>query len=508
MSNKVIAIRRPVAAAAVVLALVLGGVATWFFAAGGQTALGAGRTLAIKVASDTTPAAERVTFTDGFAPIVQPDLPAVVYISTSKMVKTPEMQNPFGSDPFFRQFFGNPEGPQGQGQEPEQQEREHGLGSGVIVSADGYILTNNHVIDGATDIKVTLKDKRVFKAQLIGADPKGDLAVLKIDAADLTPIVFGDSGKTQVGDFVLAIGDPFGVGETVTMGIVSATGRNSLDIEDGGYEDFIQTDAAINPGNSGGALINVRGELVGINTAILTGTEGGGSEGVGFAIPVDMARGIMEQLVKNGKVTRGYLGIMIQEITPDLAKVFGLPSTAGALVGDVRPDGPAAKVGLQKGDIILTLNGAPVEDSRSLRLHIAGTPPGQTVQLGIQRGQTKQTYSVTLAELPADTKTAESTNEEAPAALSGVQVDTLTSDIAGQLNLPTDTRGVVVTAVDPSSAAAETGLQRGDVIQEVNHQSVTSVEQYNRAVKAANGQEVLLLVNKGGNTMYIAVPTE
>jgi serine protease Do len=519
MSNKVIAIKRPVALVALALALAIGGATAWVLAAGGHTALGAGRTVAIKVASDTPAAAsERVSFAAGFAPIVQPDLPAVVNISTSKMVKAEASANPFGNDPFFRQFFGNqgnPFGQQGpgQGQGPEeekpQQQREMSLGSGVIVSTDGYILTNNHVVDGASDIKVSLQDKREFKAQLIGADPKSDLAVLKIPATDLTAITFGDSGKTQVGDFVLAIGDPFGVGKTVTMGIVSATGRTGLDIEGNeAYEDFIQTDAAINPGNSGGALINVRGELVGINTAILTGEEGGGNQGVGFAIPVDMARGIMQQLVSNGKVSRGYLGIIIQEVTPDLAKAFSLPNTNGALIGDVKPDGPAAKAGLKKGDIIVKLNGQPVEDYHTLRLQIASTPPGQTVQLGIERGSAMQTVSVTLAQLPETTEKADAeSSEETPSSLAGVQVQALTSDIAQQLNLPSDTHGVVVTDVDQSSAAAEAGLQRGDVIQEVNRQPVESVDQYNRAVKAANGQEVLLLVNHGGVTHYLAIST-
>ena len=510
MSDKVIAIRRPMAAIALVLALALGGATAWFIAAGGHTALGAGRSVTLKVADDSSPAATRVSFAEGFAAIVQPNLPAVVNISTSKMVKNPQLQNPFENDPFFQQFFGHQFGGQ---QAPEQQQpkqqREMSLGSGVIVSPDGYILTNNHVIDGASDIKVSLKDKREFKAQLIGADPKSDLAVLKIPATDLTAITFGDSAKTQVGDFVLAIGDPFGVGETVTMGIVSATGRNSLDIEEGGYEDFIQTDAAINPGNSGGALINVRGELVGINTAILTGNEGGGNEGVGFAIPVDMARGIMQQILKNGKVTRGYLGTMIQEVTPDVAKAFGLPSSEGALVGDVKAGGPASKAGMQRGDVILTLNGQPVEDSRSLRLHIASMAPGQTVQLGVQRNQTKLSLSVTLAELPETPEAASAPGaESAPSAVAGVDVDTLTSDIAGQLGLPAETHGVVVTQVDPSSAAAETGLQRGDVIQEVNRTPVASVDQYTRAVKAANGQQLLLLINRAGTTHYVVIPAE
>jgi serine protease Do len=522
MSDKVIAVRRPMAAAALVLALALGGAAAWFIAAGGHTAMGAGRSVDIKVANDSSPAGDRVSFAAGFAPIVQPDLPAVVNISTSKMVKAETSQNPFENDPFFRQFFGNgqgngngngnqfgQQGPEQQPQQPQQQ-REMSLGSGVIVSTDGYILTNNHVVDGATDIKVTLEDKRIFKAQLIGADPKSDLAVLKIPATDLTAITFGESSKTQVGDFVLAIGDPFDVGKTVTMGIVSATGRTGLRIEgNGAYENFIQTDAAINPGNSGGALINIRGELVGINTAILTGEEGGGSEGVGFAIPVDMARGIMQQIVKNGKVTRGYLGIYIEPVSPDLAKAFNLPTTDGALVGDVTKDGPAAKAGLQRGDVIVALDGKTVEDYQTLRLQIASTPPGQTVHLEIQRGTAKQAISVTLGELPDTPEAAAAPgSDQTPSSLAGVQVQALTADIAQQLGLPAETHGVVVTDVDESSTAAEAGLARGDVIQEVNRQPVATVDEYNRAVKAGNGQEVLLLVNHHGVTSYVAISTE
>ncbi len=498
MNAKLIQVRRPVAAAALGLCLILGGAAAWVMEAN-STVHGAGGSVAVTVAKDNDPGAERVSFTDGFAPVVQPVLPAVVNIHASKIVKMSQQQMPFMNDPMFRQFFGQQFGPQSQ--EPQQQ-REHSLGSGVIVSNDGYILTNNHVVDGASDIKVSLKDKREFKAQVVGTDPKTDLAVLKIPATGLTAITFGDSAKAQVGDFVLAIGNPFGVGETVTMGIISAMQRSGLGIED--YEDFIQTDAAINPGNSGGALINVHGDLIGINTAILTGEEGGGNEGVGFAIPINMARGIMEQLVKSGKVSRGYIGVGIEAVTPDLAKAFGMETPEGALVGEVEPDSPGSKAGLQRGDIILSVDGQPVSDERDLRLRIAAMSPGQTVKLEIVRNGQKQTVSVTLAEFPDKTATS-SEGQPSSTALEGVQVDELTPQIAREIGLPAGTTGVVISDVDASSSAAEAGLQRGDVIQEVNRQPVSSVEQYEKAIRATGNGEVLLLINRGGATRYVAI---
>ena len=498
MNAKLIQVRRPVAAAALGLCLILGGAAAWVMEAN-STVHGAGRTVAINVAKDSDPQAERVSFADGFAPVVQPVLASVVNVHASKIVKMSQQEMPFMNDPMFRQFFGQQFGQQDQ--QPQQQ-REHSLGSGVIVSSDGYILTNNHVVDGASDIKVSLQDKREFKAQVIGVDPKTDIAVLKIPATGLTPITFGDSARTQVGDFVLAIGNPFGVGETVTMGIVSAMQRTNLGIED--YEDFIQTDAAINPGNSGGALINVHGDLIGINTAILTGEEGGGNEGVGFAIPINMARGIMEQLVKSGKVSRGYIGVGIEAVTPDLAKAFGMSTPEGALVGEVEPDSPGAKAGLQRGDIILAVDGQPVPDERDLRLRIAAMSPGQTVKLEILRNGQKQTVSVTLVEYPEKQANA-SQGESKSTALQGVQVDELTPQIARELQLPSGTTGVVITDVDPSSAAAEADLRRGDVIQEVNRQPVSDVEQYEKAIRATGNGEVLLLINRGGATRYVAI---
>src|SRR5205807_4852644 len=372
-------------------------------------------------------------------------LPAVVNISTSKVVKSQKGggENPFFNDPFFRQFFGNPN----DGEQPPREQREHSLGSGVIVNPDGYILTNNHVVDGASDVQVTLSDKRQLKAKIVGTDPRTDIAVLKIPATGLATVTLGDSAKAKVGDIVLAIGDPFGIGETVTMGIVSATGRRDLRLEGPeGYEDFIQTDASINPGNSGGALVNTRGELIGINTAIIS-NGGGGNQGIGFAVPVNMARTVMEQILKTGKVSRGYLGIMIQEVTPDIAKAFNVPAAEGALVGDVSPDSPGAKAGLQKGDVITALNGQRLSDSYELRLRISQTAPGTSVKLDVYRNGQKQQMNAMLGEFPEKTQTAENAPQGEGSTLEGVQVENLNSEMAQQLNLPASTRGVVITRV-------------------------------------------------------------
>jgi serine protease Do len=437
----------------------------------------------------------------GFAPIVKKVLPDVVNISSSKVVKTPagfEGQMPEE----FRQFFGDDSTGQGQGRRgmPREQ-REQGLGSGVIVSPEGYILTNNHVVDGATEVKVTLSDNREFKARVIGADPKTDIAVVKIDATGLPAIVIGDSSKVQIGDYALAVGDPFGVGKTVTMGIVSATGRTGLGIE--AYEDFIQTDAPINPGNSGGALINDRGELVGINTAIIShGSEG--SQGIGFAVPVNLARNVMDQILKNGKVTRAYLGIIPQDVTPAMAKAFGEKEVRGALVGDVSPDSPAQRSGLQKGDIILELNGKPVESANQLRMNISMMSPDAAVTLKVFRSGAEREVAVKLAELPTQEASVQNDGKGAKSSLSGISVEDLDAQTAHQIGVPANTAGVVVTDISPSSPAVDSGLERGDVIQEVNRQPVKNTSDFERAMQNSKDQ-TLLLVNRQGSTMYVAV---
>jgi serine protease Do len=433
----------------------------------------------------------------GFAPVFKQALPAVVSITSSRVVKV--RQNPLFNDPFFQQFFGGqfPRGP--------QQQREMGLGSGVIVSPDGYILTNNHVVDKATEIRVMLTDKRQFPGKVIGTDPKTDIAVVKIAATDLPTITLGDSSKLQVGDYAFAIGNPFGVGETATMGIISATGRNGLDIED--YEDFIQTDAAINPGNSGGALLNERGQLIGINTAILSGGSGG-NQGIGFAIPINMAKYIMDEILKHGKVERGYIGVGIQEVTPDLAKAFHIPAEKGALVGNVDPNGPGAKAGLQRGDVIEDLNGEPISGPNELKLKVATIAPGTTVHLKVNRdGQTRD-ITLALAQVPGETSAKGSGGAGENSPLAGVQVENFTPDIRQQLGLKPNTQGVVVSDVPGDSPAADAGLQRGDVIEQINRQPVNSASDYERLVGQAGKQTVVLLIDRGGNTAFLVVQPE
>jgi serine protease Do len=493
-----IRVSRWVAVGGLVLALGVGGALT-------ATAMAlSGHRSSPRIALAVAPAAattvpEPASLVTGFAPVVERALPAVVNISSSRTVKTNGTPaTPFLNDPFFRQFFGDQFGQQFQ---VPRERRERSLGSGVILTADGYILTNNHVVDKASDIKVSLSDKREFKARLVGTDKKTDIAVLKIEATGLPVLALGDSDKTRVGDIVLAIGDPFGVGETVTMGIVSATGRGNLDIED--YEDFIQTDAAINPGNSGGALIDARGELVGINTAILAGG-GGGNQGIGFAIPIDLARQVMDQILKNGHVVRGYLGVMIQPVTPALAKAFGLADVKGALVGDVTKDSPAARAGLAKGDVIVALNGQPVNDSLELRLKVAQTAPGTEVRFTIRRDGQEKDVTVKLGELPEKAQAAAG-GEAAGSPLAGVKIEDLTPDIAEQVGVARGTLGVVVDSVADGSPAADAGLRRGDVVEEVNHRGVPNTAAFDRAVREAGTKPVLLLVNRQGTTQFVVV---
>jgi serine protease Do len=490
MDIRSVSIRPKVAAVALALALGIGGLGL----AAAEHAFANNPPASLKLA-DSNEGPSRT----GFAPIVKKVLPTVVNISSTKVVKAQaDSEGQMPDDDLFRQFFGG--SMRGTPGMPREQ-RERGLGSGVIVSPEGYILTNNHVVDGATDVKVTLSDNREYKARVVGADPKTDIAVLKIDAANLPAIVIGDSSKIQIGDYALAVGNPFGVGKTVTMGIVSATGRTNLGIE--AYEDFIQTDAPINPGNSGGALINDRGELVGINTAIIShGSEG--NQGIGFAVPVNLARTVMDEILKNGKVTRAYLGILPQDVTPAIAKAFGVKEFTGALVGDVTANSPAQKSGLQNGDIILELNGKPVTDANQLRMSISMMTPGASVNLKVLRNGAGRDFTVTLGELPTEQASAEKGSSDSKSELSGISVQDVDARTARQLGVPANTAGVVVTKVDPSSAAADSGLQRGDVIQEVNHKPVRNTADFEAAMRNSKDQ-TLLLVNRQGSTMYVAV---
>jgi serine protease Do len=507
MESKVLKIRHWVATVVVLVALAGGAVLSQGFKNWtGHTVFGAPGVSGAPIAMTQNALPVSLgNFANGFSAVLKPALPAVVNISSSKVVKSDRnQQSPIFNDPMFRQFFGDQFG-QGQGQAHPR--REQSLGSGVIVTSDGTILTNNHVVEGATDIRVALSDKREFQAKVIGTDPKTDIAVLKIDATNLPTLAVGDSNQLQVGDLIFAIGDPFGVGETATMGIVSATGRGGFGIEN--YENFIQTDAAINPGNSGGAMIDIHGNLVGINTAILShgGMGGeGGNEGVGFAIPMSMAKPIMDQILTHGKVVRGYLGVHIQELTPELARAFGLKDGGGVLIGDVSPDTPAAQAGLKKGDVILQVNGQPVNAPNQLMVQISQFAPGTPIKLQLWHNGASQNVSLKLAELPEhDDK--QVSGETTGAALEGVQVQDLTSDISQELNLPTGSRGVVVTSVDPSSpaAAAQPPLRRGDVIQEINHKPVGSTSDYQQALSGADKQPVLILLNHGGVTGYVVV---
>ena len=496
MQENVMKIRRWVATVVVLVALAAGGILSqqlkdWT----GHSVLGASKT-APTIAAEGAPVTLG-NFANGFSSVLKPALPAVVNIRSSKVVKTQIHGGLPFNDPMFRQFFGDQFGQRG----GPQTQREQSLGSGVIITTDGTVLTNNHVIDGASDIKVYLNDKREFKATLVGTDPKTDVAVLKIDANNLPTLPLGNSSTLQVGDLIFAIGDPFGIGETATMGIVSAKGRGRLGIED--YEDFIQTDAAINPGNSGGAMIDLHGNLVGINTAILTGGSVG-NQGVGFAIPINLARNVMDQIRTHGKVVRGYMGVYIQDVTPEIAKQFHLNETRGALIGDVSADTPGAHAGLKRGDVILAVNGQEISGANELRLQISQTPPGTPVKLKVWRDGKTQDTNLTLGELPEKAEKA-SKGEEGGGALEGVDVENVTPEIAQQLNLKAGTHGVVVTSVDPSSAAGSVGLRQGDVIQEVNHKPVTNVEEFRHAMAGAEKQSALLLVNRGGVTSYLVI---
>ncbi len=440
-----------------------------------------------------------------FAPVVKRATPAVVNISSTRIVKASERGGRGGGQlPFdLREFFGDQV--PGFGGPPEDR-RQEGEGSGVIVNAEGYLLTNNHVVENASEVNVVLGDKREFRAKIVGTDPQTDIAVLKIDAKGLPFLPMSDSSRVQVGDLAMAIGNPFGIGQTVTMGIIGATGRAVGIGAEGGYEDFIQTDAAINPGNSGGALINTRGELIGINTAIIS--RGGGNQGVGFAVPINLARNVMDQIIKTGKVTRSWLGVKIQEVTPTLARGFGMKESVGVAVVKVEPNTPAAGAGLSTGDVIIALNGQPIVNSNAFRLKIASSAPGTEVKLRVFRDGRERDVNVKLGEMPSERASGgpvtpgEGTESRA---LEGVSVDTLTPQIARQLRLPAQTTGVVVTEVGQASAAFSAGLRRGDVIEEVNRQRVTSVSEFERAVAQSGKQPVLLLVNRGGQSTFIAV---
>ncbi|MGB9712860.1 MAG: DegQ family serine endoprotease [Dissulfurimicrobium sp.] len=435
-----------------------------------------------------------------FASIAKSAIPAVVSVQVEKTLKQEQIteEDPFGffNDPFFRRFFG-PEGPMFGN---PHKFRQMGLGSGFIISQDGYILTNNHVVSGADVIKVKLYDGREFKAKVIGTDPQSDIAVIKIPATNLPVLKLGDSDKIEVGEWAIAIGNPFGLKETVTVGVISAKGRDRVGISD--YEDFIQTDAAINPGNSGGPLLNIYGEVIGINTAIFS--KSGGYMGIGFAIPINMAKVIKDQLIAKGKITRGWLGVVIQDVTEDLAKSFGLKKKEGVLVADVTNGSPAEKAGIKREDVIIELNGVKINDSGELRNKIALTAPGTVVKLEIERNGKRLSIPVTIAEQPQGI--AASLTQPKLLERLGFTVQDITPEIAEQLGYKRG-QGVVISDVEYGSIAAQVGLRPGMLIEEVNRQRVHNVVEFNKALLKQN-KMVLLRIRYGQISQYITLSLE
>jgi serine protease Do len=455
----------------------------------------------VNVQVDERPIAREIGGHTSFSPVIKKVAPAVVKVFTSTKVHNTSFSGPPGMDDLLRRFFGD----ESEGRAPRRNfgtPRQQGVGSGVITTKDGYILTNNHVVDGADEVRVALQDGREFTAKVIGRDPKSDVAVIKIDARDLPFVTMADSDKVEVGDVVLAIGNPFGIGQTVTSGIVSATGRASMGLD---YEDFIQTDAAINPGNSGGALVDAEGRLIGINTAILS--RSGGNQGIGFAIPSNLSRDVMQSLVKDGHVTRGYLGVMIQDVTPALAKEFKLKEGSGALVGDVTPGSPAEKAGFKSGDVVIEFNGKKITDSRHLKLEAGRTTPGENVSVKILREGAPKTLEATVKEMPGTERLAgnDAHPKDDTGTLNGVTVGDLDHRARQQFNLPDSINGVVITDIEPDSAAAEAGLKPGDVVQEINRKPVKTAEEAVKLTERTNNKSTLLRVWRNGGSHYVVV---
>jgi len=433
---------------------------------------------------------------DSYADVVKNVAPAVVTIRVEG--KAAPQPTQFDGDDFFRRFFGDDgdEAPRGRRQQRvvPRSFRQRGLGSGVVVSADGYILTNNHVVDGADQIHVDLSDGRTLEGKVIGTDKPSDLALIKVTATSLPTASLGNSDNAQVGDVVLAIGNPLGVGQTVTMGIVSAKGRSTGSGErdgDRNYQDFLQTDAPINHGNSGGALVNTKGEVIGINAEMLSPVDA--NIGIGFAIPSNMARHVMDDLRKDGRVRRAQLGVVVQPVTSDLADSLGLKKVGGAIVGNIAPDSAADHAGLKRGDVILSFNGQQVSDINSLRNHVADAAPGSTASVVINRDGAEKTVSVKLDEAEAGKRSAR--NGE-PAAADKASLG---------ISVEKGAKGLVITGVNPDSRAADADLREGDVIVEVNRRAVTSVDELRAAVRATSQRPVLLLVEREGQTRFVTI---
>ena len=504
-------VRRPgrLAISAVTAAVLVTGV-TWR----GLAANDPPRSESAASASVQTAAAAR-SFAGGresYADIVKVVAPAVVTIRTEGRARMRQTAAPEQSpEDFFRRFFGDDfdqfDGPGSRtpGQPQPRQFRRGGLGSGVIVTTDGYVLTNHHVIDSADGIEVELSDGRNFTAKVVGTDQPSDLALLKIDAPDLQALALGDSEKVEVGDVVLAVGNPLGLGQTVTMGIVSAKGRRSDRGAGKDYEDFLQTDAPINQGNSGGALVNLKGELVGINAQIASMS--GGNIGIGFAIPANMARHVMTDLKTSGRVRRAQLGVTVQDVNSDLAASLDLKNVTGAIVTGVERGSAADKAGVKQGDVILSFAGRPVRDLNSLRNRVAESAPGSKNPLVIVRDGSERTLTITLDEAASSRAAAdvENPSDGASAGALGVRVSPLTPEVARREGIAADTKGVVVDDVDPDSRAASAGLQAGDVIKQINRQPVASVDELRAAVKKTTDRPILMLVSRDGRDLFLTV---
>ncbi len=435
------------------------------------------------------------------SPLVKQLSPSVVNISTTSVSKSTarSFESPFGEegdeqfDDFFKKFFGD---------SPEREFKGKGLGSGFIISEDGYIITNNHVVERATDIKVILQNGDSYPAKIIGTDPKSDLAVLKIEPKTKLPAVrFGNSDRLEIGDWVLAIGNPFGLGHTVTSGIISAKGR-SLGL--GSYDDFVQTDAAINPGNSGGPLFNFQGEVVGVNTAIIAG-----GQGIGFAIPVNIAKNVVSQLRNGGKVVRGWIGVYVQPVTPEIAESLKLEEDDGALVADVTDGGPADKAGVQRGDIIIELNGNKIDEMPDLPKLVASYAPGTKTKMKVLRDGKEKVLNIKLGELPE--KGAQISNRVVDHEVEqnlGLVVQEITPQIQSKLGIEYS-NGVVITDVRGNSMASKAGLLNGDVVLEINKKQIVNLDDYRKSVDSVKiGQNLLFLVRRGSNTVYVALKVE
>jgi serine protease Do len=485
--------QRTVRAGLAVLAavLLLSGAAWHGFAAGPQLTA---------AATVTTPIAHAVAGArDSYADIVDVVAPAVVTVRAQGRARVAPTQFQLPDDDFFGQFFGMPnQGRRGQGPRQMQRPRQSALGSGVVVTTDGYILTNNHVVDGADTVHVDFTDGRTLTAKIVGTDKPSDLALLKVNGSSFKAIALGDSDAVRVGDVVLAVGNPLNVGQTVTMGIISAKGR-STGVGDGSYEDFLQTDAPINHGNSGGALVNMRGELVGINSQIMSNTDA--NIGIGFSIPANMAKHVMEDLRTKGKVTRAQLGVTVQTVTSDIAASLGLKENGGAIVSSVGEGSAAERAGLKRGDVILSFNGQPVHDTNSLRNRVADAGPGSTADVVINRDGAEKKLAVKLDEANPEKSARRAAGDGDDEHGSGDQASALGISVA-----PNDHgTGVVVENVDPDGRAADAGIRPGDVIHEVNRQAVKSVDDLRAAVRKSSDRPTLLLIDRNGTSVFVTV---